>query len=379
MVVTVVADVLGEENNGTTVACMNLIRYLKKCGDTVRVVCCDKDKKGLPGYYIVGTFSLGLVANHIIRKNQVSLARPDRRIVEEAVRGADVVYVLVPFLLGRCALKEAARQGISVAAGFHCQAENLTSHFQLMNCRAANHIVYKEYYRDFYKKVDAVHYPTAFIRDVFEKAVGRRTPAYVISNGVNEIYKKQPAQRPPELDGKFVILFIGRYSREKSHGILIDAVAASRHRDDIRLIFAGKGPRTEEILRRCRRRGIAQPVMEFYSREELVNVINYSDLYCHPAEAEIEAISCLEAIACGKVPLINDSPRSATKAFAADERSLFRCGDRRDLAGKIDYWIEHPEELAKASEGYLAGGKTVYQEHCMEKMREMLLETAAEK
>ena len=53
MKILVVSDVLGEENNGTTIAAMNLIRYLKASGDEVRVLCADQDKKELPGYYIV--------------------------------------------------------------------------------------------------------------------------------------------------------------------------------------------------------------------------------------------------------------------------------------------------------------------------------------
>ena len=53
MIITVICDVLGDENNGTTIACMNLIRGLKKRGHTVRVVCMDKDKMGREGYYIV--------------------------------------------------------------------------------------------------------------------------------------------------------------------------------------------------------------------------------------------------------------------------------------------------------------------------------------
>ena len=74
------------------------------------------------------------------------------------------------------------------------------------------------------------------------------------------------------------------------------------------------------------------------------------DLYCHPAEIEAEAISCIEAIACGKVPIIANSPRCATKAFAVDERSLFKVNDSKDLARKIDHFIEHPEEIKELSE-----------------------------
>ena len=47
MKVLLVADVLGEENNGTTIACMNLYRYLIQQGDEVKILCCDQDKKAM--------------------------------------------------------------------------------------------------------------------------------------------------------------------------------------------------------------------------------------------------------------------------------------------------------------------------------------------
>ena len=44
MKITMVCDVLGKENNGTTIAAMNLIRYLREHGHEVRVLCCDQDR-----------------------------------------------------------------------------------------------------------------------------------------------------------------------------------------------------------------------------------------------------------------------------------------------------------------------------------------------
>ena len=41
MKITIVCDVLGKENNGNTIAAMNLIRYLREHGHEVRVLCCD--------------------------------------------------------------------------------------------------------------------------------------------------------------------------------------------------------------------------------------------------------------------------------------------------------------------------------------------------
>ena len=80
MNITIVTDVLGAENNGTTVACMNLIRYLQSQNHNVKVLCPDQDKKGLPNYYIVPKLSLGPL-NKIVEKNGVSLSKPKKKIV----------------------------------------------------------------------------------------------------------------------------------------------------------------------------------------------------------------------------------------------------------------------------------------------------------
>ena len=60
----------------------------------------------------------------------------------------------------------------------------------------------------------------------------------------------------------------------------------------------------------------------------------------------------MEAFACGLVPVIADSPRSATPQFALDGRSLFPAGDAAALAEKIDWWFEHPEEREEMGKRY---------------------------
>ena len=373
MIVTIIADVLGEENNGTTIACMNLIRYLKSCGDTVRVVCPDKSREGIEGYYIVKTLNLGFIINKIIEKNNVTIAKPDKNIIRKAVEGSDVVHIMMPFPVGSYATEIAGELGIPVTAGFHCQAENFSSHILMfMNSKLFNKLVYKHFYKKLYQYVDAIHYPTQFIRDLFEKTVGHKTNGFVISNGVNEAYKYAPTEKPERLRDEFIILFTGRYVKEKSHTLLVKAVGCSKYKDKIRLIFAGNGPRKLQILRAVRKTGIKMPIMKFFTKTQLARIINYADLYCHPAEIEIEAIACLEAISCGLVPIINNSPRCATKAFALDERSLFKYNDYRDLARKIDFFLEHEDIRQEYSKRYLASPYAESQTECMIRMRKML-------
>jgi len=373
MKVAVICDVLGRENNGTTIAAMNLIRALEARGHEVRVVCADEDRRGQPGFFVVPKFNFGPF-NRYVEKNGVVPARVDRKVLEEAVRDVDVIHVMVPFSLGKAAAQYAHAHGVALTAGFHCQAENVTNHIFLKDLPLANHVAYRVFYRRLYRYCDAIHYPSQFIRDTFEREVGP-TPGRVISNGVAADFRPRPAERRPEDEGTFTVLFTGRYSREKSHTVLIDAVARSCHRDDIRLVFAGAGPLEEKLRRRAAARGIREPVMRFFDREALIDVINAADLYVHPAEIEIEAIACLEAIACGKVPLIADSPRSATRYFALTERNLFRFNDPGSLAEKLDWWLDHPEEREKCAAQYLGYAKQFEFQKCMDAMERLLLDT----
>ena len=160
--VTVVCDVLGEENNGTTIAAMNLIRSLQARGHTVRALCTGTKHAGEEGYYIVPSINFGPF-NGYVSKNGVALARPVHRIMEEAIEGADVVHIMIPFVLGVSAAKIAWAKGIPVTAGFHCQAENLSNHFFLMNADRFNRWLYRVFYQTLYSRCDCVHYPTRFI------------------------------------------------------------------------------------------------------------------------------------------------------------------------------------------------------------------------
>ena len=69
MVACIVCDVLGEKNNGTTLAATNLIDYLKSRGHEVRVVCCDKDKNGKENYYVTPTFNFGKILNKVVENS----------------------------------------------------------------------------------------------------------------------------------------------------------------------------------------------------------------------------------------------------------------------------------------------------------------------
>ena len=121
------------------------------------------------------------------------------------------------------------------------------------------------------------------------------------------------------------------------------------------------------------------PLFKFFKRDELTEIIGYADLYVHTAEVEIEAVACLEAICGGLLPVIADSPRSATRYFALTPKNLFPYDDPQALADAIDYWLENEEEKQKCLQNYRSFSKRFLLGECMKQMEEMLLFAAARK
>lgn len=375
MTILIVCDVLGEENNGTTIAAMNLIRYLRAAGHDVRLLCADRDKRGEAGVYVVPNLSFGRLLDAYVAKVGVTLAKADEDIILEALSGVEHIHIMLPFALGIKTAQLAKERGLPMTAGFHMQAENLTSYIKLNGIGIANHAVYRFIYKHLYQYVDAIHYPSSFIRDVFERHIKRKTNGYVISNGVNDYVMPKDSERPSEFADRIVILTTGRYAREKSQDTLIRAVKLSRHKDRIQLILGGQGVK-ERSYRKLAAGLPIEPIFKFYSRDEIIDVLNYSDIYVHPAEVELEGIACLEAVACGKLTIVSNSPRAATRGFAVDEKCIFENRNPRSLAKVIDYWIEHPDERREYEMRYLESAVVLRQDECMRAMEAMMLEVA---
>ena len=371
MIITIVCDVLGQENNGTTIAAMNLIRYLESQNHTVKILCSQQENPD-NNFYMVGSRDFWIF-NDYVKKNGVSLAKPDEDIIAKAIDGSDIVHIMLPFALGRKSAEYAYSKHIPVTAGFHVMAENFSSHIFMKNSSIVNRLTYA-HFEKMYKYCSAIHYPTQYLRDLFEKIYGK-TNGYVISNGVNSIFKPIPHEF--DLNNKITILYSGRYSKEKCQSVLIKAIDKSKYKNKIELILAGTGPMKEKLEKLAKKKNV-NANFKFYAREEMVKVINTAYLYVHAADIEAEGISCLEAISCGVVPIICNSPKSATKFYALDERSLYKKNDYKELAKKIDYWIDNPSLREEASKKYIEMSKEKFdQTACMKKMEEMLLETIA--
>ena len=377
MKIAIVNDLLGDGSNGTFVATYNLIQHLKQRGHEVRLICADQRKKDDPDCFVLPARRFGAPIDRYIKKVGVTFPRLDEELMDRALDGVEYIHCITPFTLSKYALKYAKAHDIPISAGFHIMAENITAYFRLFGMKRLNNFIYRRLYKTFYGALDGIHYPTQFIRTHFELRVNTETPGYVISNGAERIFYKRETEKPHSLDGKMFVTSIGRYSREKAQEVLIKAVGASKHKDNIVLVLAGHGAR-EKYYRRLAQRLNVRAAFEVFDRGEVAELLNCTDIYVHTAIIELEGIACIEALKCGVPTLVSDAPLSATYDFAADSGCVFEDEDSGMLGSMIDELIENEERREQLSKAALSSS-VKYVNECMLEMDDMINDVVEKK
>ena len=372
MTIVFVVDVYDSNNpNGTTMTAVRFAEALRERGHVVRIVANGSPE---PDKYIVPEWEIP-IAKSFAHKQGFVFAKPVDATLRQAIQGADIVHLLLPLKLEIDALKIAQEYQIPCSAAFHLQPENITYNIHMQRAKGLSKAIYVGMRKIFYNQFKHIHCPSEFIANQLREN-GYTAKLHVISNGVTDDF--QPLDHPSESpDGLFRILMTGRLSPEKRQDVLIDGVRKSKYADKIQLYFAGKGPREQALI--AQGQTLAHPpIFNYYTKKELIDRIHSCQLYVHASDIEIEAIACIEAFACGLVPVIANSERSATPQFALDDRSLFPAGNSDVLAERIDYWIEHPDERNVMSQKYARLANRYRVNECVRQCEQMFEEAIAD-
>jgi 1,2-diacylglycerol 3-alpha-glucosyltransferase len=364
--IAMVIDSYDEGKNGAAISTRRFVELLRK----EHQVCIITTGDPAPGKVVMPRF-YAPVWRKVMKQMNVPMAVPSYKRLRNALGEMDIVHVQFPFLLGIRSIRIANKLKIPVISTFHIQAEHLAMNAGI-NSGAFIRMVYKIWMKRIYNVSSIVICPSKFAQNELEQ-YGLTAATIVISNGIPPLFKPMPVVRNASHKDKFIILSVGRFAPEKQQEIILQAMRISRHRDKLQLILIGEGPMKEK-LEESGRSLPNKPVFLTLTPEELVKYYNMADLFVHAATIEVECMTALEAMGCGLPILIADSPKSATKQFALDDRSLFPGNDVQKLSEKIDYWVEHPEELKEARQKYLDYSERYRIEYSYEKLADIYRE-----
>lgn len=363
MKVLFVANSYYAKGNGLAGSARRTVRKLKAAGVDVRVLSQgNPEENGEQPDYILKDFHFPIFQK-LIDKQGYSFSKTDKSLLRDAIKWADVIHLEEPFPLQIMAIKIAEEEHKPITGTYHLHPENIFASIGLVKSHFFNGMTMRIWRNAIFNHCKIVQCPTNNVKERLEKWKFK-SELRVISNGLvmEELLTKNDEDSYKKIgNAKYNIITIGRYSNEKDLETLLNAMKYSKHNQEIQLIFAGKGPKRnalEKLALKYYKNGVLPhyPIFGFYSLAELQRLSIQADLYIHCAFVEVEGLSCMEAIQVGIVPIIAKGELTATSQFALSDKSIFKAKDPKDLASKIDYWLDNDKVRKEEAKKYIGLG-----------------------
>lgn len=297
-------------------------------------------------------------------------------LLEERI---DVVHIILPMSGALVAIKAAKSLGIKIVAHSHSQPENLFMDIPKILGRQLLDNMWNKYLAWIYSKAESIIYPSQMGYELLNHLTVKDKPSHVISNGVNtEIY------RPTEV-GDFYerfniptdtvnLVYVGRLFPEKSVDTLIKAIPhiIAVH-PKTHVIIVGGGYLRVKLEELARNLNVSNHLsfLGLVNDEDKILAYNAGDIFVSPSFAELEGMTVLEAMACGKPIIVPDAKMNAARFFVSDNGFLFETINAKDLAEKALRLIVSADLREKMGKNSLAKSKE-YNIHksveCLEKL-----------
>lgn len=372
MKIAIVIDIYQDKGNGTSMSARHFVKGLLDRGHEVTILCTEnKDKTKIGNEEIIEFPVLVIPAyQKIIEKQHSLIAKPDDEKIRKALNGVDIVHIYMPFFLGTHCAKIAHELNIPILGCYHISAQNITYNAGMKYIIGATDVAYLT--------LKGIHYKHEWIKDIYcpSRCIAATVLKYaykqnlhIISNGYDPMFKRL-SDTENEYNDKILIVSVGRLTEEKRQDLIIKAIGKSKYRDDIILVLAGKGPKQAAYERLAKKYKVNLKIT-FLNQEGLVRLLNNAYLFIQASDVETESISCLEAIACGTVPIISDATMCATKQFSRHPNSLFRKGSVHSLTEKINFWIENKNLHDEMKSEYAEFAKRFSLEHTIDSTLEV--------
>ncbi|HWI18090.1 MAG TPA: glycosyltransferase family 4 protein, partial [Vicinamibacterales bacterium] len=152
------------------------------------------------------------------------------------------------------------------------------------------------------------------------------------------------------LDGKRVVLGVGRFVPIKNMALLIDAFATMAASDaQAHLVLIGEGPEQANLKALVDRRGVAARVtfVGYVAQDDLAPYYRSADLFVLSSDFDNSPNVVLEAMACG-VPVVATDVGGVKEYVSPEGGELVRKQDVAALSSALLRWLEDPQRRQAA-------------------------------
>jgi len=335
-----VCDPIGSNKSGVVVSTLRFGKLLKERGHNV-IYIAAKSKEHKNHSQHDGVKAYRYRSLPIPKSNGWHTAFPTVQELKKVFQEEkiDVVHILLPMSGAIVAIRAAKALNIKMVAHSHSQPENLFMDLPLLFQPILSNL-WNRYLAWIYSKAGVIIYPTEFGRQLLHHLTEKNKSSAVVSNGVN--LSEFKIKEVGDFHSRFNIpkdtvniVYIGRLFPEKSLDTLIKAVPhIIKEYPKAHIMLAGTGhvrPKLEKLVHLL---NINKHVtfLGLVSDEDKILAYNAGDIFVSPSFAELEGMTVLEAMACGKPIIVPNAEMNAAKFFVDGNGFLFETENYEDLA-----------------------------------------------
>lgn len=264
--------------------------------------------------------------------------------------GADIIHVQTPFTIGLYGIFSAYVTHVPVVWTFHTLFTNKDAMSQYGPTNKSIMKIAKKYswsyIRFISKRCDMVIAPSETIKKLLNRKYIKNVA--VVPNGVDlkrfrpySQTKTKTLRRKLLKGNKYMVMYVGRISKEKNIDTMIKAASLLRDKD-ISFVIVGAGPYMDKIKNMVKRSKLESKV-EFVGKVNRMLPLYYNsaDVVCLPSTFETQGIVSLEAMACGKPVVGADYLALKELIHNGKNGEKFVPKDYKDCAKKIEKVINN--------------------------------------
>lgn len=363
--IAMICDPVGEYKAGALVSALRFSKLLEERGHHV-IFIGAKNKEEREHGHVQGIKAYRHRSIPLPKSGGWHLAFPTVGEIEKILldEKIDVVHILLPMPGALMAIKAAQRLNIKMVAHSHSQPENIFMDAPSF-ARPFLDKTWNSILAWMYSRGEVILYPSKMAHTLLDHLTEEGKPSVVVSNGVNmEVFK--PAHTA-DFHDRFNIpkdtlnlVYVGRLFPEKSVDTLIEAMSLIlQEHPKTHLTIVGGGHLREKLEKLASALNITKNVsfLGLVSEEDKILAYNAGDIFVSPSFAELEGMTVLEAMACGKPIVVPNGEMNAARFFVDGNGLLFETANAKDLAEKIITILKDTELRKQMGETSLKNSK----------------------
>ena len=280
----------------------------------------------------------------------------------------DIVHNTSPWLMGQALNHTARRYHVPVVATHHTLIDQPTYIKYALKidalANAATEAIWPVVLRPFFRLTWLITAPNRHTCKQLKEKNPDKDVRFV-SNGIdisrfdeNRPQLPLPDGIPASFFGDRTFLFIGRLGYEKSLDVAIAAFAECHEKNkDAKFLIIGQGPAEHDLKAQAKTLGLTENEILFTGlvpNDEIIGsrVINKTLCFVTASISENQAMTVIEALCSGSAVICADV-ESMTDLVSENQGWYFKSGNSHDMAQKMDYVLNHIDEVREKRENAL--------------------------